>query len=317
MARILLVVPNDPLTLALAGAILGGAGHEIISSDSVGQFYMLMDKHLPHLMVLDIHLPGSEAYILLQKVRKHPEYGRIPVLFLAGRNSIQDRLTGFRHGADAYLVKPFQPEHLMDRVENLNRHALPDGTGIRGLFELYPFLDLLQIFGRRKRTGTLFLGDGEKPLGSVIFKKGLVHSARYGPLMGDDAFLDLLDIDRGRFGFTEGNGRDPDPRTIRQTDLQILLLESAWLRKETTRHSGNLDLGRRPWWAIAIDYPSPPIRLEKLPIRIILDDLTEHPGSFLGEIASRSGKSKGRVAVVLSWLWSLGMVSSSDPAEDT
>lgn len=71
----------------------------------------------PHLMVLDIMLPGIDGLSVLQKVRLEDE--RAPILILSARGDPGDRIKGFSYGVDDYLVKPFNLEEFLLRVERL------------------------------------------------------------------------------------------------------------------------------------------------------------------------------------------------------
>ena len=81
----------------------------------------------PHLMILDLMLPGLDGYTVLRTLR---EEGReLPVLILSARGAETDRLRGFRLGADDYVVKPFSLPELLARVAvMLRRHAPEERT---------------------------------------------------------------------------------------------------------------------------------------------------------------------------------------------
>ena len=78
----------------------------------------------PHLMVLDLMLPGLDGFTVLRTLR---EEGReLPVLILSARGAETDRLRGFRLGADDYVVKPFSLPELLARVAVMLRRNAPD-----------------------------------------------------------------------------------------------------------------------------------------------------------------------------------------------
>lgn len=70
-------------------------------------------------MILDIMLPEQDGLQVLEKLRS--EGVETPVLMLTARDSVEDRVSGLRHGADDYLCKPFALEELLARVEVLCR----------------------------------------------------------------------------------------------------------------------------------------------------------------------------------------------------
>jgi len=72
---------------------------------------------IPHLIVLDIMLPGLDGFSILQHIRLEDE--QIPILILSAKNSAADRIKGFQNGVDDYLAKPFHLDEFLLRVERL------------------------------------------------------------------------------------------------------------------------------------------------------------------------------------------------------
>lgn len=72
-------------------------------------------------IILDIMMPFMNGYEVLSKLRADKIF--TPVLILTAKDGIDDKLKGFRSGADDYLVKPFNREELVARVEALIRRA--------------------------------------------------------------------------------------------------------------------------------------------------------------------------------------------------
>ena len=72
-------------------------------------------------IILDLMLPEMSGYDVLLKLRENKVY--TPVLILTAKDSISDKLKGFRYGADDYLVKPCETEELIARLEELIRRT--------------------------------------------------------------------------------------------------------------------------------------------------------------------------------------------------
>lgn len=126
MRRILVIEDNQTLAEGLR-LNLAHDGYEV-RVESTGEKGLVQARHwAPHLVILDIMLPGIEGIEVLRLLR---EEGReVPVLVLSARGSEADRLRGFRHGADDYVVKPFSLPELLARVAAmLRRHAPPDDS---------------------------------------------------------------------------------------------------------------------------------------------------------------------------------------------
>lgn len=110
------------------------------------------------LIVLDIMLPGIDGYTLCSRLRDS-ERAHIPVIMLTARDALDDRLQGFRSGADDYLVKPFALAELAARIEAVLKRSR--GTGRRELVvgDLHYDLDTLVVTraGQRFHLGPIGL----------------------------------------------------------------------------------------------------------------------------------------------------------------
>jgi two-component system, OmpR family, alkaline phosphatase synthesis response regulator PhoP len=81
----------------------------------------------PHLIILDIMMPGMDGFAVLQNIRLKDE--RLPILILSARGSLEDRVKGLTCGVDDYLAKPFNLEEFLLRVERLLARASWAGNG--------------------------------------------------------------------------------------------------------------------------------------------------------------------------------------------
>jgi two-component system alkaline phosphatase synthesis response regulator PhoP len=85
-------------------------------------------------VVLDLMLPKKSGFDVCRELRG--KHARTPVLMLTARGQIEDKVAGFKVGADDYLVKPFHMSELVARVEALlRRHAAPRGPAAASVFE--------------------------------------------------------------------------------------------------------------------------------------------------------------------------------------
>ncbi|WP_111891208.1 response regulator transcription factor [Acinetobacter sp. MB5] len=80
-----------------------------------------------HLLLLDINLPDGSGYTLCQWLRQERSLS-LPVLMLTARDQLDDKLQGFAAGTDDYLVKPFDFQELVARVQALIKRALGEVT---------------------------------------------------------------------------------------------------------------------------------------------------------------------------------------------
>src|SRR5947209_4460921 len=80
----------------------------------------------PHLVLLDIMLPGIDGVTLCKTLRARSE---VPIIMLTARGEVEDRITGLDSGADDYMPKPFKFAELMARIRAvLRRHQIVAGS---------------------------------------------------------------------------------------------------------------------------------------------------------------------------------------------
>lgn len=84
--------------------------------------YFLAQKNMYDLIVLDLMLPEMSGYAVLERLRSNDI--TTPVLILTALGSVEDKVKGFRFGADDYLTKPFSKEELLLRIQAILRRSL-------------------------------------------------------------------------------------------------------------------------------------------------------------------------------------------------
>lgn len=133
MARILLVEDDPPLARGVA-ALLRGAGHSVDIAED-GETAMMVVHDEPYaLIVLDIGLPDISGLEVLNAIRRSES--KVPVLVLTARDAIEDRIAGLDHGADDYLLKPFDAGELEARVRALLRRAAGEASPLLSIGRL-------------------------------------------------------------------------------------------------------------------------------------------------------------------------------------
>jgi DNA-binding response OmpR family regulator len=73
----------------------------------------------PDLVICDIHMPGPSGFDVCESIRSDPDLQSVPVILLTVEPEERGQMKGLRSGADAYVNKPFKPDELRQRVENL------------------------------------------------------------------------------------------------------------------------------------------------------------------------------------------------------
>ena len=121
----ILIVEDETNIARLIEMSLSRAGYDTVLNDGM-EAANCIEQNSFDLALLDIMLPGLDGYALLEYLRPMGT----PVIFITAKSALKDRVQGLRLGADDYLVKPFEIEELMARVETVLRRT---GKGGRGL----------------------------------------------------------------------------------------------------------------------------------------------------------------------------------------
>jgi DNA-binding NarL/FixJ family response regulator len=113
----LLVVDDDPNLVLLVKDYLEFRGYEVVAASNGLEALEVMRRLTPDLVICDVMMPEMDGYTFVQTLRSDRATDWIPVIFLSARGQTADRVRGLNTGADAYLVKPFEPEELVAQVE--------------------------------------------------------------------------------------------------------------------------------------------------------------------------------------------------------
>ncbi len=118
MAKVL-VIDDEPDVLMLCRVNLEHAGHDVLVAESGETGLELARTERPDLIVLDLMMPSMDGFEVLEELAGAAVTRDVPVLILTARTRMDDKVRGWRAGADAYLTKPFTPATLVDDVERL------------------------------------------------------------------------------------------------------------------------------------------------------------------------------------------------------
>ncbi len=117
-----LIVEDDPNTAALVASYLEREGFATCRVDDGAAALEQVRRQPPGFVILDIMLPGADGWEVCRELRK---VSSVPILFLTAREEEIDRVLGLSLGADDYVVKPFSPRELVERVKAILRRVRP------------------------------------------------------------------------------------------------------------------------------------------------------------------------------------------------
>ena len=222
MAPHVLVADDDAWILRMVSTVLEKRGYSVETALDGEDALQRALARTPDLLITDVMMPRMDGWSLVRRLRSHEGFALLPVIFLTALSSEDDRIRGFRLGADDYVTKPFRFEELDLRVAKTLRRALAvqetrehlGGVGLRGDLAQVGLSSLLILIEMERKTGLLQLRAPNGPSAQILVRDGKVVHAR---LDEDDEPVDaecvyyLLTWDAGEFEFVmclvEGNDR--------------------------------------------------------------------------------------------------------------
>jgi DNA-binding response OmpR family regulator len=127
---LILVVDDDPVAVVGIVRILSHNGFEVSVALRGVDAIAIAKEQRPSLVILDILMPGMDGIEVGRRLREIPQLAALPILFLTGRDDIDDKIAAFQQAqADDYLVKPFDVRELALRVQALLRRSRHTATG--------------------------------------------------------------------------------------------------------------------------------------------------------------------------------------------
>jgi DNA-binding response OmpR family regulator len=120
MSPTVLVVDDEPTIREVVVSYLEREGYDTLEAGDGREAQQLLQNHTPHLVVLDLMLPGMDGLELCRWIRSNSD---LPVIMLTARGEEADRIVGLELGADDYVTKPFSPRELVARVRTVLRRT--------------------------------------------------------------------------------------------------------------------------------------------------------------------------------------------------
>jgi CheY-like chemotaxis protein len=250
----ILIVEDDPWMQREVQSALAGRGYELMIASNGVTALARASASIPDMILSDIVMPVMDGWTLLRRVRQHARLANTPFAFMSTNAEPEDLQRGFRLGADDFIPKPFTPQDLADRVDQLlyrtarsSEVVRPSEVGVKsdlfgfaGCLEDIGFTALLSFLDMERKTGMIVVRhDGER--GRVFVRDGRVISARLdrGPaLINAEAVYWMLRWSAGKFEF---RALMIDMADEVQSPTAYLVLEGA-RRLDEARHNAAASL---------------------------------------------------------------------------
>lgn len=117
MSNRVVIVDDDPTSAKVLRFLLEDEGYDTTVLHRGNAVVAEVTGQETACVVLDVNLPDVDGLTLTKLLRSRRYFG--PIVLLTGRSALEDKLIGFEHGADDYVVKPFEPLEVLARVERI------------------------------------------------------------------------------------------------------------------------------------------------------------------------------------------------------
>ncbi|RPH63113.1 MAG: response regulator [Chloroflexi bacterium] len=118
MAKIV-IAEDEPDIRELIAFTLRFAGHDVITGQNGLEGYELTKREHPDLVMFDVRMPKMTGYDACKKIKEDPDIANTPVIFLSAKGQENEIEAGLSAGAEEYLLKPFAPDQLTERVKSV------------------------------------------------------------------------------------------------------------------------------------------------------------------------------------------------------
>ena len=121
MKNKILLVEDDLTMLNLLETLFSIEGYDVCSVDQDEDFFDSVKQNEPDLVIMDVHLRSGKGveingFDLLQRIKEEPGLEMVKVIMLSGTDlRIESRISG----ADEFIIKPFMPDELIQKIEKL------------------------------------------------------------------------------------------------------------------------------------------------------------------------------------------------------
>ena len=286
---VLIVDDNETLLLALEFN-LQRAGYHVFKATDGNEALAIARKEHPDIIVSDIAMPEMDGIELCRQLRSMSEFTDVPFIFLTAHGEPEERVKGLRTGADDYVVKPFDIEELITRIDILYEKTKQRKVteNLAGRIEEISIADILQVLEQTGKEGKVLIKT-DKREGAIFIKRGMVTCCEYGDLRGEDAFVELMQKDRGSFTFKPQEVDDSEGRR----PVGFMVMESVRLIDEYQALSSFIPSDSDTVTLLSIPEADSP-DMEKIISALLEGSMT------VGDLPGATGLSRIRVLTMLA-----------------
>jgi CheY-like chemotaxis protein len=233
-----LLVDDNPMVLEMLRQSLAQFATIQTLTDGADALLKTIDEK-PDLIIADYTLPNMDGLQLVQKIKARAATAAIPVILVASKSDINEKLKPVQDMVEDFVEKPFfikeasaKIKKVVDKIalEKMAREA-PGDSVLRGSLAQMNVLDLLQSLDMGRKTCALTLTNNADKC-RMYFTDGQINHAQYDQLKGDEAVYKVLAWTGGSFEIDFKSSSQE--QTVTQS-TQGLLLEGLRLLDESNR----------------------------------------------------------------------------------
>ena len=112
----ILIIDDDEVITGLIQALLSKEGYTVYTANNGIDGEKMAAEHVPHLIFMDISMPGQDGYETTENIKNVQSLSEIPVVFLTGQSAGEDNGKAFAKGGVSFVCKPFQNQQLTSLV---------------------------------------------------------------------------------------------------------------------------------------------------------------------------------------------------------
>ena len=116
MEQKIFIIEDDPVIREQLQVLLQGSGYETKAALDFGNAASQVREYEPHLVLLDIKLPGVSGFSICSQIRS---FSQVPIIFVTSSNTDMDELNSIMLGGDAFITKPYNTPILLAKIQSL------------------------------------------------------------------------------------------------------------------------------------------------------------------------------------------------------
>jgi len=167
----ILVIDDDPRLRELLVRYLSEQGFQVQALPDARELDKKLQRDPPHLLVLDLMLPGEDGLAVCRRLRASGETA--PIIMLTAKGEDVDRIVGLELGADDYLPKPFNPRELVARIRAILRRTQSGEKSVDKLDDQIPAV--VQVGDIELDPATRIVRQNGKPVELTSVEFNLLH----------------------------------------------------------------------------------------------------------------------------------------------